>query len=80
MVNRFTTVATIADSSILPKQLIPGAEITVINAGAASMNVFPDSGSTINGGGANAAVAVAAGKTATFYTTLVGAWHMQLSA
>jgi hypothetical protein len=49
--------------------------ITIINASATSMNVFPDTGSTINALGANAAFALAAGKTAVFVTTLAGAWH-----
>ena len=79
MMARFTTVATTADSAILPVGAA-GMAITVINAGANSMNVFPDTGSTINGGSANAAVALAAGKTAVFFTTLAGAWHMMLSA
>ncbi len=47
MCARFTTVASIGDSSILPVAM-PGLEITVINAGAASMNVLPDLGSQIN--------------------------------
>jgi hypothetical protein len=71
---RFTTVASIGDSSILPTAM-PGLEITVINAGAASMNVFPDLGSQINAAGANVALALGAGKTAIFFTTAVGAWH-----
>ena len=79
MISRFTTVATTADSSILPVG-VAGMTITVINAGANSMNVFPDSGSTINGGSANAAYALAAGKTAVFFTTLAGAWHAMVSA
>ena len=79
MLNRVTTVATNADSVILPTG-VAGMNIVVINAGANSLNVFPDTGSMINGGSANAAVALAAGKTATFYTTLAGAWHMMLSA
>jgi hypothetical protein len=78
---RFTTVATAGDSAILPSA--PGGayqpEVTVINAGAASMNVFPPVGSQINNAGANVAFAVAAGKTATFYS-ISGVWHAQLSA
>jgi hypothetical protein len=55
--------------------------IVVINAAAVnSMNVFPDTGSTINALSANTAFALAAGKTATFVTTLPGAWHAILSA
>jgi hypothetical protein len=80
MISRFTTVATAADSAILPTG-VAGMSMTVINAaGVNAMAVFPDTGSTINGGSANASVSVAAGKTVTFFTTLAGAWHMMLSA
>lgn len=79
MITRFTTVATGGDSAILPTG-VAGMSIAVINAGAATLAVFPDTGSTINGGSANASVNVATGKTATFFTTLAGAWHMMLSA
>jgi hypothetical protein len=79
-INRVTTVATAADSVLLPTS-DPGAEITVINAAAAnSMNVFPQSGDAINALSANAAFAVAAGKTCTFFCTTAGVWHTQLSA
>jgi hypothetical protein len=74
MISRFTTVAVAGDSTTLPVG-VPGMNITIINASATSMNVFPDTGSTINALGANAAFALAAGKTAVFVTTLAGAWH-----
>ena len=80
MVNRFTTVASGGDSATLPPAL-PGMEITVINATAAtSMNVFPATGEQINAAGANNAFAVAGTKTCTFYCTLAGQWHTQLTA
>jgi hypothetical protein len=74
MCARFTTCATIGDSSILPTA-VPGLEITVINAGATSMNVFPDVGSQINTAGVNVALALPAGHSAIFFTTAAGAWH-----
>jgi hypothetical protein len=74
MMSRFTTVATAGDSAILPTG-VPGMNIVVINASATSMNVFPDTGSAINALAANAAFALAAGKTATFVTTVAGTWH-----
>lgn len=77
--NRFTTVATIGDSALL-MQSADGDEFTVINAGANSMNVFPQSGDVINALGANTAFAVAAGKTVTFYCVTQGQWHTLLSA
>jgi hypothetical protein len=74
MISRFTTVATAGDSTTLPVG-VPGMNLIVINASATSMNVFPDTGSIINALGTNAAFALAAGKTATFVTTVAGAWH-----
>jgi hypothetical protein len=80
MVNRVTTVATGGDSVILPTNA-PGLCITVMNAAAAnSMNVFPDTGASINALAANSAFAVAAGKTAVFYCTNANQWHALLSA
>jgi hypothetical protein len=81
LLNRFTTVATAADSAVLPaSQGITGASITVINAGAASMQVYGSGTDTINGVAYGTGVALPAGKTASFFTTVAGAWHMQLSA
>ena len=79
MMARFTTVATIADSAILPTSTA-GLVITVMNGAANSMNVFPDTGASINGGSANAAFAVAGGKTATFFCPAPLVWHALLSA
>ena len=77
---RFTTVATAGDSGLLPVSA-GGLQITVSNAAASnSMNVFPATGETINALGANAAFALAAGKTATFFCSVAGQWHALLSA
>jgi hypothetical protein len=72
MISRFTVVATTGDSTTLPVAMA-GMNVTTINASANSMNVFPDSGSTINA--LSATFALAAGKTAVFVTTVPGAWH-----
>ena len=73
--NRVTTVGTAADSVKLQPAAV-GLSQTVINAAASnSMNVFPSTGDAINALGANAAFAVAAGKTATFYCCNAGQWH-----
>lgn len=78
--NRVTTVATAADSVLLPVSA-SGLDVVVINAAAAnSMNVFPATGEAINALAANAAFAVAAGKTAHFYCVTAGQWHSVLSA
>jgi hypothetical protein len=80
MFNRFTTVATAADSGVLPASAA-GMCITVTNAAASnSMNVYPASGDAINALGANAAYALAAGKTAEFVCMTAGQWHAILSA
>jgi hypothetical protein len=75
MISRFTTVTTAGDSTTLPIG-VAGMNITVINAAASNaMNVFPDTGSTINALSANTAFSLGTGKTAVFVTTLPGAWH-----
>lgn len=69
-----TTVATAADSLRLPPA-ISGVDIVVHNSAALnSMNVFPATGETINGGAANAALAIGAGKSTTFTCLTNGAW------
>lgn len=79
-INRFTTVGTAADSAVLPASGA-GMQIKVVNAAAAnSMNVFPATGEQINALGANAAFALAAGKTVEFSCTTAGQWHSLLSA
>lgn len=70
-VNIVTTVASLNDSVILPN-MTPGRGVVVVNAGANSMNVFPAVGETINALSANTALAVAAGKAATFYCAVAG--------
>lgn len=77
--NRVTTVATAGDSVELPTS-VGGLSITVINAAANSMNVFPAVGDQINSLGANAAFAVAAGKSVEFNCVTSGQWHSILSA
>jgi hypothetical protein len=65
-INRITVVATAGDSVKLPLAAA-GGTVTVINADSTdSLNVFPFLGDTINALGANAAFALAAGKTVTF--------------
>lgn len=79
-INRFITVATANDSALLPAS-VPGMEITVTNAAAAnSMNLFPAVGDAINALGANAAFAIAAGKSVVLSCAVAGQWHAILSA
>lgn len=77
-VARFTTVATAADSALLPPAIV-GMEVTVINSGVAAMNVFPVTGEQINGGGANVAFSVTNAKQSTFRCTTKGLWYCALS-
>ena len=86
---RVITVASAADSVTLPSCVNSqvGDEIIVRNDAAAnSMNVFPALGDTINILSANAAFAVAAGKSCSFICTSVtattgaGRWITMLSA
>lgn len=80
VINRFTTVATAADSGALPPAKA-GMQVTVTNGHASnSMNLFPATGEQINGAAANSAFALAAGKTAQFTSAANGAWHAVLSA
>jgi hypothetical protein len=80
MMNRVVTVASAADSVLLPASAA-GMNLTVINAHASnSMNMFPATGETINALSANAAFAVAAGKTVEVYCVSAGQWHTILSA
>jgi hypothetical protein len=80
VINRVTTVGSAADSVKLPPSA-PGLQITVINAAATnSMQVFGSGTDTINGVATATGVALAAGKSATYYCTVAGVWHGILSA
>lgn len=77
--NKFSTVATTADSATLPKAK-QGRLRFVKNAGANSMNVFPASGEVINALAADAAFAVAATKQVIFVCYTDGIWDTILTA
>lgn len=89
-ISRVSTVASSGDGVKLPSISQPGLTSTnvngslvmvLINAGANSMNVFPQlSTETINAGSAGAAYAVAAGKTATCYVGTSAKWYCSVSA
>jgi hypothetical protein len=80
-INRVTVCATGGDSVKLPiSSGNTGLTVMVINAGAQSLNVFPSTGDQIDALGANAAKAVAAGKTCDFVFTAIGQIHALLSA
>lgn len=79
VINRIVTVATAGDSVRLPLAGA-GLQITIANSSANSLNVFPAVGDTINALGANAALALASGKTATIYSAVPTFWHAIVSA
>lgn len=58
--NIVTTVATAGDSVKLPVAVV-GTWYVITNSGAASLNIFPATSGTINGGSANAAIALLPG-------------------
>ena len=79
VISRVTTVATAGDAVELPLAAA-GLQLTVSNAGTNSMNVFPSLGDAVNSGAANAAYAIAAGKTASFSSAGPNIWHALVSA
>lgn len=78
-VNRVTTVATAGDSVKLPTA-VAGMQVTVINDGASSMDVFPASGAAIDSEPTNSADAVAVGKVVTYYAISATLWRSQIGA
>ena len=80
LLNRIATVATAADSCLLPPA-VPGLCISVFNDAAAnSANVFPGVGGQTNALAVNAAFALAAGKNVMFCCVVINKWHAILSA
>lgn len=80
LINRVTTVATAADSVLLPVAKA-GNILWVKNAHASnSMNVFPNTGDAINALSVNAAYAVAATKCVAFVCAVDGTWDTILTA
>jgi hypothetical protein len=69
---RFTLVAGTGYSAVLPAAA-GGLNITVINAGANVMNVFPAGSDQVNG--STNAYPLPVGSTVEFFTTVAGKWH-----
>jgi hypothetical protein len=77
MNNFVATVATAADSVLLPSA-VPGMSIAVFNGAAANaMAVFPQSGQQISGNAVNASTSVTAGTMALFYCGTSGLWTLK---
>lgn len=84
-INRISVCATAGDSVALPTTAlvsanpagpsgVGGLDVVVINSGAASLAVFPNTGDTINGGSANASVSIPAGGIGRYISVAAGAW------
>lgn len=71
--NNVTTVANANDAVVLPAA-VAGLRITIRNSGANTLQVFPATGGTIDGGSANASVTVLAGVEVIFTATTTTAW------
>lgn len=80
IMNEVNTVATAADSVILPKALTGMSVIVKNNAAANSLNIFPFVGDAINALSTNAAYALAVTKTVEFICFTDGFWDTNLSA
>jgi hypothetical protein len=82
-ISRFTTTAHDHDCGTLPVS-VPGTQLTIINAGAHILDVYPNAAGTttetINALSANAAFSMSATKVAMFYCTVAGQWHTILTA
>lgn len=79
-INRVDTVANANDVVTLPDDQAGGMQVVVRNAGANTLQVFPASGGTIDGGATNASVTIAAGATRIFFNVDVNTWISVLGA
>ncbi len=75
-----TSTATTADGVRLPASKPAGCVVKVHNASANTIEVFPPTGGTINGGSVDASVTIATTKTRDFYNTTALTWFSSLSA
>jgi hypothetical protein len=78
-INRVSTVATDADSVVLPTAAA-GLQITVSNAGGHALQVFAAGSDTIDGTAGSTGISLASGKTAIFSSAAATFWHTVLSA
>lgn len=78
---RFTTVATAADSCLLPPAAAGLSGIIIMNSGAAALAVFPNGATdTINALAVQTAFSIPAGGRAEFFVPVTGKWGVLLSA
>lgn len=79
-INRFTTVASSADSAQLPLAKAGRFRLVANAAAANALAVFPQSGEAINAIAADSAFSVAANKGALFFCAVDGTWTSVLTA
>jgi len=79
--SEFTSVAADNDSAVLPPAMA-GMLLLIANASqqSKSLNVFPASGESINGGSADAPFALASAKRALFFCIQNGNWYSLVTA
>lgn len=78
-INRVSTVATIADSVLLPAS-VAGMVVHVVNGAANAMQVFGAGTDTINDVATATGVSQAGNKSATYVCPVAGKWYRILSA
>jgi hypothetical protein len=72
-VHEFATVGA-GTAAVLPLAKIP-SEISVYNAGASTLTVFPPAGGQVSGGAANAPITISAGSGVTLWAANSGIWY-----
>jgi hypothetical protein len=77
--NRVTTVASAADSVMLPVA-IAGSLVFVKNTSANALAIFPSKGDLINAAAVDAVYSLATVKSAIFFCCVNGTWDAHLSA
>lgn len=73
-INRLATVATLGDSVLLPPSYV-GAQVVVINDGAANAQIFGAGTDTIDGVATGTGVTLTAAHRAIFFCVTAGAWQ-----
>lgn len=79
-VNKVITVANANDTVTLPVEEQGGRMVWITNRGANTLQVFPNTNGTIDGGAMDASVTIAAGKTKIFAAVDADDWHTVLGA
>lgn len=76
----FVTASASTRGVILPNTTVAGIPVRVVNKASVTVNVYPYTGGTIDGGSANASIDIAATSSAEFITESSNVWHSLLGA